>query len=318
MNSQFHTRYLPHADNVVFYDDRGHDIGVMNWATKVVSSLTGRRPHPRLAEVAEVYCHARTEPANVAIILKTQPGGGYIAGPANPSLPSLPSVKSAVPSVAVVPSVLSAERAAAVDRADSYHRGFRVSAQQVAVYAFLAGRELNAIKESLNHGEWMPFFKTNLPNIPLRSANNYMRLADQIGNVANLPTVGALKLLENGRLPEDKEKKVIAAFAEATDGKRLTELYRDAGIIREKKPQVHTPPKPLTAEEHHAAEIEQLLCPIHTIIECCGLIRARGDLDNAKLSPADWNQLLNEIVPVAKLARSLRRKLKGSRKGKKK
>jgi hypothetical protein len=146
-----------------------------------------------------------------------------------------------------------------------------------------------------------------------------MTLADQIGQaVADLPTVGNLKLLSNGRLPEDQETKIVTAFAQATDGKSLTELYRDTGIIREKKAPIHTPPAPVTVEDQLAAELQTLLAPLHDIIASCGLIRARGDVDNAKLSPADWNQLLNEIVPLAKLARSLRRKNKAPRKGRSK
>jgi len=153
------------------------------------------------------------------------------------------------------PDYLAPEQALHVDRAKTFESGFQASSRQGVVYAFLAGLELNWLKSNLKHGEWLKFKEAHLPQIPARSATRYMAFADQIGHtVADLPTMGNLKLLSDWKLAPEDEQKIVSAFHDNAGGKTLTELYRDTGVIRDKKPHEHHPIKPQTPDEKIAAE----------------------------------------------------------------
>lgn len=145
--------------------------------------------------------------------------------------------------------VMSADHAARVNRIKQYEAACRNSFSAQMGYAFLTGVELNAAKEELPHGKFMEWRETFLPEIPERSAQRYMRFADQIRHSGGFADSGKLKLLGNGDLNEKDKEKVLEAVHEIADGKTLTQLYRDLGVIREKKHQVHTPRKPVTPEE---------------------------------------------------------------------
>ncbi len=217
-------------------------------------------------------------------------------------------------SAELVPTI-PADLAPYADRATTYHRSFRISAQASACYAFLAGRELNQIKEKIAHGHFMKFCELHLPEIPERSARRYMGLASEIGHVADLPEGSKLKVLENGRLPEGEEQKVVKAFAKATDGKRLTELYRDTGIIRDKQEPKHTPAQKLTAEEAIAARLDQVKAIFASAIDGLNLIAEMEEGDKGIVPRDQWDALKNACIPAAKLARTM---LRNSRKTKSK
>jgi hypothetical protein len=70
-------------------------------------------------------------------------------------------------------------------RINAYHRDALILADQArgkcneaVEKALLCGRELNAVKKELGHGNWLPWLKTHCPGIPERTAQNYMRLAN--------------------------------------------------------------------------------------------------------------------------------------------
>ena len=208
------------------------------------------------------------------------------------------------------PEFLTPEQSARVDRSKSYHSAFHMSAQQMVIYAFLSGAELNALKSGLKHGDWLKFKEAHLPQIPQRSANRYMAFADQIGHVANLPTVGNIKLLENGRLPAEEEAKLITAFHDNAGGKTLTELYRDTGVIRDKKHQEHHPIKPLTPDETIAAEKKDAAARRGSFLTEAALLEMdiTSKVNNSLLdwtTPSEWKELLRATRRLGKLINPL-------------
>ncbi len=199
--------------------------------------------------------------------------------------------------------VLTKDQAALVDQIKAYHAAFEKSFGDQMGYAFLAGVSLNAAKESLPHGKFMEWRESHLPEIKERSAQRYMKFADQIRHgMSDLPTVGKLKLLGNGDLNEKDKEKVLEAVHEIADGKTLTQLYRDLGVIREKKPAQHHPRKAVSPEDAVAAEARgreelanQVLLNLHTLF--------LEERNIAELKPLKKQELLAAFVKGAELCR---------------
>lgn len=124
----------------------------------------------------------------------------------------------------------------------TYHQGRTVAFGQQMGYAFLAGLELNQVKAQLPHGEFQPWWKKHLAELPERSGQRYMAFAtaliEQNRHVADLATKPLL--LAGGILDKKEEKAIVEAVYEASDSKSLTEFYRDLGLIRPpQKPKYH-------------------------------------------------------------------------------
>lgn len=136
-----------------------------------------------------------------------------------------------------------------------YDCGFRTAYQSQMGYAFLAGIALLRAKEIVPHGKFLAWREAELPQITRSSASRYMQFAEALP--AKDPTVGSLpevKLLGNGaELSDDSKKKILETVYEVADGKTLTEMYRDLGVIRQPKAKEHHPVKQ-TPEEKLEAE----------------------------------------------------------------
>ena len=117
-------------------------------------------------------------------------------------------------------------------RIKAYHAGFQSAFGSQMGYAFLAGLELNAIKEALPHGGFLKWGRAHLSEIPHRSATRYMEFQTKLATGGQCDAVANIKRLENGELPEAEKEKVLKAVYQAADGKTLTQLYRDLGIVR--------------------------------------------------------------------------------------
>lgn len=120
------------------------------------------------------------------------------------------------------------------------HQIVLASAAQMAVAAAKAGLEFKAIKKTLGHSNWEPFFQHHFAkSITLRTAQRYMALADGLKGKAlkNDTGVSFLPLLEQApsKLSEKDQEKLTKAVSKMTDGATLSELYQDFGIV--KKPQ---------------------------------------------------------------------------------
>jgi hypothetical protein len=146
-----------------------------------------------------------------------------------------------------------------VERINDYHRNCLSSFNTQISYAFLAGVELLALKEDCRHGDFVTIREKHLPDVPYSSATRYMKFADLIGQKTH--TVGFLKperlrLLTNGELSDEQKAKILEAVYDLADGKTLTELYRDLGVIRPPKKPGGNKPKAeqrrMTSEERDA------------------------------------------------------------------
>lgn len=148
------------------------------------------------------------------------------------------------------------EQSARAERINDYHAGCLKAFGQQMGYAFLCGFELNRAKEELPHGSFIKWREANLPKLANGTAANYMRFCDALQT--KFPTVGNFKpehlQLINGELPKAQREEVLKAVHDVADGKTLTQLYRDLGVIRQPKKQQHTPPKKLSPAEEIAAQ----------------------------------------------------------------
>lgn len=185
----------------------------------------------------------------------------------------------------IVPT-LNADGLRHIDRVKAYHAGTIGGFKQQMGYAFLAGRELNILKEIVPHGEFLATCKEYLPDLSDRTARRYMQFSEalQLTLGGKTDTMSNLKLLPSGELSEEAEKSILAAVHEAADGKTITELYRDLGVIRDKKPPEHTPPKELTPEETIAARREQANAILNI---CAGQMEFIAEADSMHDPDAD-------------------------------
>jgi hypothetical protein len=191
------------------------------------------------------------------------------------------------------------------DRIIAYHENNIRAAQQQFGYQFLAGVELHRVKESLAHGQFLKWREDNLSKIPARTATHYMAFAEVLISkskaVANL-TQKPMQIT-NGEIPERDQKAILEAVFEFADGRSLTDLYRDLGIIRPAKKQEYTAPKELTADEQAKAEEEQA----HELIQAA-IVALRCTLDDktkADSKRPDRKELIDICIEVSKAYKSL-------------
>ena len=201
-------------------------------------------------------------------------------------------------------SVLTADQAARVDRIKEYHAGtLRAFGDQMG-FAYLAGRELLAAKEELPHGQFMKWREAHLPELSNGTTANYMKFADGLNS--KFTTVGNFKSsplqLTNGTLTEEQNQQVREAVKKVADGKTLTELYRDLGVIKEKEKPKHTPPAKLTAEEALEAEKNQAR-QIAEILKGNAKHFRLGNT-NKLLTNKERSDLLSELVETSNFLRA--------------
>ena len=123
------------------------------------------------------------------------------------------------------------------------HMTAKNMADQAVLYAAKAGALLNQAKELLPHGEFGKWVRKNLPGLSSDTAERYRKLAD--GLTSKIRTVRNLKASESDlsqlQLPDPRDlksktdNKVTQAVKSITDGKKLTQLYMDLGVIPPKQ-----------------------------------------------------------------------------------
>lgn len=125
-----------------------------------------------------------------------------------------------------------------------YDREFHGAFQRQMGFAFLAGCALLRAKEIIPHGKFLDWRERELPQLTRASASRYSQFAEALRKD---PTVGSLKevkLLGEGEpLTPAQQKKITEAVHELADGKTLTEMYRDLGVIRQPQKPKHHPRK---------------------------------------------------------------------------
>ena len=155
-----------------------------------------------------------------------QAGGLGVPGPYNPAAQPA-SHQGAVrmndldPFGEPAPAPGLAELAAAIN-AD--HAAAERTARKALEHARAAGDKLLLAKAQVEHGQWLPWLSTHCPDLAVRTAQAYMRLAGNWGTleakyatVAYLPINDALKLL-NAPEPEPISGDLLIADDPATPG----------------------------------------------------------------------------------------------------
>lgn len=206
--------------------------------------------------------------------------------------------------------VISANQAERIDRIKQYHTGCVGAFGQQMGYAFLCGLELNAAKGELPHGSFMEWHNRYLPQLSKGSVQRYMAFATTLrGEITH--AVGNLDLdklrLANGELPEKEKEAVLKAVHKVADGKTLTELYRDLGVIRQpKKPQHH--PVKLTPEEQLQADLAAAEAAVQSVRSDIAILRECEEAKDrasmlAKVKPDSRRALLAEALWLTKTLR---------------
>ena len=184
------------------------------------------------------------------------------------------------------------------------HNACLRAAQDHVGYAFLAGFELQRVKAALEHGQFLSWCESNLPSIQIRTAQRYMAFAVALqtkNDTVSLISPERLQITD-GSLNERDRKAILEAAHEAADGKTLTELYRDLGVIRQPKEKQYHPPKPLSPEEELEARREQSRDLINQITERIELVSDEQLLDLKKPELKAAHQI---VVEFSKKIRAL-------------
>lgn len=159
--------------------------------------------------------------------------------------------------------VLSAEQSRHIKKIKAYHAACIKNVKQQMGYAFLVGLELDSLKKTLDHGQFEDVCAKSFPSIPERSLKRYkqfftamLELKPASGKSAIVALLTDGKAVNSkGKLTKEGQTAVLDAFYEATDGKTLTDMYRDLGVIRQPKPDggFRPPEKEVQAwlKEHH-------------------------------------------------------------------
>lgn len=110
-----------------------------------------------------------------------------------------------------------------------YHAKCEEAAGQAVAYAKEAGDRLAKVKESLGHGEWLPWLEKNFKGTP-RTAQAYMRIASNWTALAKYETASHLSIrsaLKELSAPkeEDKDEEPESAEEPMTD-EQVVELVR--------------------------------------------------------------------------------------------
>lgn len=199
-----------------------------------------------------------------------------------------------------------------------YDLGFHGAFARQMGCAYLAGMALNRAKEIVPHGKFMAWREAELP-VSNNSAARYMKFADALGK---FPTVGNLKevkLLARGKeLSPAQQKKITEAVHELADGKTLTEMYRDLGVIRQPEKPKHHPRKPvsvadtLAARRAHAEDLLHAFAgPLRIFLN---LAQDEEDANALPLDRAGWERALAIGTELNTTARERLKHLKGGAK----
>jgi hypothetical protein len=204
--------------------------------------------------------------------------------------------------------VIPKETSERVERIKGYHAECLKAFGDQMGFAYLCGAELLLLKESTKHGEFGELKEQCFPDMPQRTVSRYLTFAEALqGKFATVANLKVERLqLTNGELPEKEKETILKAVHQVADGKTLTQLYRDLGVIREKKPQQHTPPKELSPDEKLEAELSQAEALVDGLAGEILLVMEGGAL--GKVKPASRKVLLDAAVRLTKALRGMKKK----------
>lgn len=141
----------------------------------------------------------------------------------------------------------------------SLHQMAKNCANQAVMYAARCGAELNRAKEICEHGDFMKWCKKNIPEIKDRTVNKYMKLAE--GITAKMlkfaPSANLLQLPDPRDLKATAHSKVAQAVQKIADGKTVTQLYLEFGIVKPKRTKTVRDAEELAEQPEHETEEER-------------------------------------------------------------
>jgi hypothetical protein len=132
--------------------------------------------------------------------------------------------------------VLTKEQVCDVDASRTYHAASRKSAEDHIIYSFLCGGRLESLKASCKHGEFISLIKANIPELSNGAQDRHRQTYKAISS--KFPTVGNLepKLLPGPGADSKAKEKFMSAVHENFDGKTITAIWRDLGIVKAANP----------------------------------------------------------------------------------
>ncbi len=190
---------------------------------------------------------------------------------------------------------------------DLYHR----ARNGMVSMAYLIGFELNAQKDGMAHGRFTEWCEVNLPEIGEATRVRYMKFAVELQRRHKElgPEARALLLasVDGGDLVrQEAQQKLGDRIYELTDGKSLTELYKDTGVIkpkekpepRERKPRVLTAADKAKADQRRAVALFDGLCEGLVALATPASVKALASLPPRELKSLKqrWERLGGEFA----------------------
>ncbi len=212
-----------------------------NWETKVSDIETQLRG--RTKEVSQeqlVTCPGCGIPNFTKRGLKAH----RCKGSNRPESPSMKKQKAKSVAVEVVSDKKQSDLALRQHMANAlaFHQLSKNCAQYAVLYAARSGAELIQAKEACGHGQFMKWVNKHLPSIGHQCANRYMSLAEGLqAKIKTLPNYASVRNLNLLDLPDPRDlksvehSKVARAVQKISDGKTVTQLYLDLGIVKPRK-----------------------------------------------------------------------------------
>jgi hypothetical protein len=152
-------------------------------------------------------------------------------------------------------------------------------------YAFLAGRALLQAKAIVPNGNarapnagFKHWVEANLPEITMRTAENWMLFAESILVRAQADAVTSPLLLGSVELSGQSHDSILQLVPEVMDGKGMMRFMRETRLLRPPERPRHIPPKPVSARDaskEKSAQARRLWESIVTDLDTGGNILAR-------------------------------------------
>jgi len=192
-----------------------------------------------------------------------------------------------------------------------YRTGISATAAAQHIFIFLTGFALLRARSICPHGDWLPWLKREFPEIGRETTRRYQALAREIES--KFPTVGNLKAVKTigaGVKPEDLDARESAivdkAMHDVLNGRTITGLYRDLGLVSEPKkaggPRPHKEYTPAENAIRDGREVEHLVKAIRLPIRLFMDLPAKHrDL----CSPVTIKSLLEDLIEASHVCRAM-------------
>jgi hypothetical protein len=181
-------------------------------------------------------------------------------------------------------------------------------------YAFLAGRALLQAKAIVPNGNsrhpdagFKNWVAANLPEITMRTAENWMLFAESILSRAQMDACNSPLLLGSVEINGAAHESVLELVPEIMDGKGMMRFMRDSRLLRVTKRARRLPNKSASARNIRGEQTaqarrlwERVVANISKAGKMLSHIESAGDLDRYLKSLTDASSLLRVTIKVRK------------------